>query len=120
MHLRLLGYWGSSGDTRFPDPAALIDAEWDAEERDDVGSYLRSGLVVRAFMGYSTCRLCWFAQNGSLELTDGVYAWPQGLAHYVTEHNVRLPHEFVEHMRTMEDALDAATIDPAWWLSQPR
>jgi len=120
MHLRLIGYWGSPADARFPDPAALVDSEWDASERDNVASYLQEGLVVRAFMGYSTCRVCGFAQNGSLELTDGVYAWPQGLAHYVAEHSVRLPQEFIDHVRTMEDKLDAASIDASWWLSQPR
>jgi hypothetical protein len=35
---------------------------------------------------------------GSLSiLTDGVYAWPSDLAHYVSVHHARLPVEFVTH-----------------------
>jgi len=35
---------------------------------------------------------------GRGELTDGVYMWPEGLAHYLEKHNVRLPQEFVDHV----------------------
>jgi hypothetical protein len=31
-------------------------------------------------------------------LTDGTYAWPATLAHYVKHHHVRLPAEFISHM----------------------
>ena len=31
-------------------------------------------------------------------LTDGVYAWPATLAHYVKHHHVRLAEEFISHM----------------------
>jgi hypothetical protein len=32
-------------------------------------------------------------------LTDGVWAWPEDLAHYVSRYHVRLPSAFVEHVR---------------------
>jgi len=35
---------------------------------------------------------------GRSDMTDGVYVWPEGLAHYVEHHNVRLPHQFVQHV----------------------
>jgi len=31
-------------------------------------------------------------------LTDGIYAWPATLAHYIKHHHVRLPDEFIAHM----------------------
>jgi hypothetical protein len=31
--------------------------------------------------------------------TDGRWVWPRDLAYYVGEYHVRLPQEFVEHMR---------------------
>jgi len=34
---------------------------------------------------------------GSREYWDGVWFWPEGLAHYVQCHDVRLPDEFVQH-----------------------
>jgi hypothetical protein len=55
-------------------------------------------------------------QNGSGEFTDGTYAWPEGLAHYVYDHKVRLPEEFVRHALRQQDELEAHGTDLAWWL----
>ena len=35
--------------------------------------------------------------NGHLDLCDEVWCWPNGLAHYVESHAIRLPDEFVAH-----------------------
>ena len=43
----------------------------------------------------------WVRRNGDSELTDGVFVWPEGLAHYVAVHDVRLPEEFIERSRSM-------------------
>ena len=34
---------------------------------------------------------------GCCTLTDGTYVWPEGLAHYVSEHAVRPPEGFIKH-----------------------
>lgn len=36
---------------------------------------------------------------GSKCLTDGNWVWPEGLAHYIEAHEVRLPDEFVDGMQ---------------------
>jgi hypothetical protein len=54
-------------------------------------------------MGYSFCRfVCGVADTemGGIDLHDGEWLWPQGLAHYVEHHSVRLPDEFIETMRS--------------------
>jgi hypothetical protein len=64
--------------------------------------YLRGGEVDAMYKGISYCR---FRKNGctpptnmgSCDLTDGVWIWPEGLAHYVEAHEVWLPDSFVEH-----------------------
>ena len=38
------------------------------------------------------------SKMGSLNFTDGVWAWPEGLSHYVDVHCVRLPSEFLNHL----------------------
>ena len=93
---RLIGYWRSEQHPEFPDPQSLVDATWDDDERHMLWAYLSSGTMVVSCMGLSPCRLCG-ADNGALEYTDGVYQWPEGLAHYVGEHGVRLPSEVVAH-----------------------
>jgi hypothetical protein len=40
--------------------------------------------------------------NGFREQSDGVWLWPEGLAHYVEKHGIRLPDEFVEHAAARE------------------
>ena len=106
--LILIGYWdGPSTCPGWPSVKEFVDAGWDAEERELVADYLRTGLVARRCMGYSPCRFCG-RNNGCLELTDGHFVWPDGLPHYVTDHDVRLPVCFVQHVLKMTDRLETA------------
>ena len=59
---------------------------------------------------------------GARVLSDGKYAWPEGLDHYVEKHNVRLPAAFVEHV--LREGLpevpdkhppEEMVYDFAWW-----
>lgn len=74
------------------------------------------------------------AGAGRSHLTDGVYVWPEGLAHYVELHNVHLPQEFVDHV--LENPLpeppegtyvhpymalaDRKLWEDGWWRGQAR
>ena len=63
----------------------------------EIGAYLRAG-KVSFFAGYSYCRFqCGGAGLRSRELTDGTWAWPEGLAHYEEVHKIKLRDEFVAH-----------------------
>ena len=103
---RLLGYWRLRRRyiisnfryqmLQWPNVTWLVDPDWREDERRRVGDYLQRGTRVNQQGGLSECRFC-ERHNGSAELTDGVYCWPEGLAHYVSEHDVRLPEEFVGH-----------------------
>ena len=114
MRLILIGYWKGPYAQEWPEPQRFVDPTWDVEERDDVVAYLRHGMVAGACMGFSECRFCG-VRNGNLELTDGVYVWPEGLAHYLAEHAVRLPPEFVDHIYKMRNELYESTVDEEWW-----
>jgi hypothetical protein len=76
-------------------------------DRRVVASYLERGRLVNQYRGLSQCRFCG-QSNGSAELTDGLYCWPEGLAHYVNEHEVRLPDEFTAHVHAHVHLLDDA------------
>jgi hypothetical protein len=116
--VRHIGYWRSAHHPDYPDPAQLVDDSWDQDERSTVVQFLSYGQIARAYMGYSNCRICSLQTNGSLEYTDGVYQWPQGLAHYVEEHAVRLPLEFIVHAVRKVDEAEAQQPTLDWWLSQ--
>lgn len=113
--VRRIGLWVSEQQPDLPDPQALVDSSWNPDEREDVASYLSQGTVARGYMGFSTCRICGFSRNGNLEFTDGVFLWPQGLAHYVSEHSVRLPPDIVNHARARLQEIESATVDESWW-----
>lgn len=115
--LLTIGYWGNDQHPDYPDPRTLIDESWDEAERFDVAHYLERQPVARAFMGYSPCRICG-RNNGDLELTDGTFIWPDGLAHYVRDHHVRLPAAFVRHVEQQSARWDYATGSTDWWLAQ--
>jgi hypothetical protein len=117
--VRLLGFWASPGSDGLPDPAVLVDAGWDEAERQWVADYLERGQVAASYMGGSRCRLC-ARLNGSRDLTDGAYLWPEGLAHYVLEHAVRLPAEFLAHIERRLERLDELERDGLWCRSNAK
>jgi hypothetical protein len=48
-------------------------------------------------------------------LTDGVYLWPEGLAHYVREHSVTLPADVLAHIERRQRELESLEVDRDWW-----
>jgi hypothetical protein len=110
-----VGNWRGPDEPEWPDVRDFVDPEWDAGERAIVSDYLRRGFVVRGFRGHSECRFC-SVPNGSLELTDGTYLWPEGLSHYVSEHDVRLPQPVLEHITSTLERFRGAQPDDSWWL----
>jgi hypothetical protein len=115
--LRLIGYWQSPVNYNWPKVEDFVDPNWDSEERELTINYLRAGAFARRFWGVSTCRFCG-AENGREELTDGEWLWPDGLAHYLAVHEVRLPHEFVAHARERYGRVREEEIDRSWWRAQ--
>jgi hypothetical protein len=105
--LLLVGLWadGEHLDTTaclgWIHPRHLQAPGWQADEKPRILAWLRGGAEWAGYMGQSRCRFAGCAAQGlgSTERTDGVWIWPEGLAHYVEEHDVRLPDAFLETMR---------------------
>jgi len=97
--MKIIGYWiRSLSDDDFPPPQELI-TDCDASTRNAIAEYLDAGLEFAAYRGVSWCRFFCDHPMGNRELTDGEWVWPEGLSHYVRDHNVRLPDEFVASVR---------------------
>jgi hypothetical protein len=98
--LRAIGYWIGSGNTELPHPQNFQDLNWNAIEKQMVIDYLQKGTIAIAYMGLSWCRFeCGELNMGASDLSDGIYCWPEGLVHYIEKHSVRLPEEFIEHIK---------------------
>ncbi|MFI7425895.1 hypothetical protein ACIBPB_02795 [Micromonospora sp. NPDC049836] len=120
MHtLRVIGYWRSEEHPEFPDPHDLVDTSWDDAEKRQVSWYLSQGTLARLYMGSSRCRICG-QMNGAMEYSDDTYTWPEGLAHYISDHSVRLPDEVVRHAIERNRQYQDAGRDAGWWLSVTR
>jgi hypothetical protein len=115
--LILIGYWSGERAPGWPSPEKFVDESWDPDTRDLIADYLRRGFVVRAYMGYSPCRICG-RNNGDLLLSDGTFVWPDGLVHYVTDHAVRLPDKFVSHALEEISSYESADWEESWWRGQ--
>lgn len=97
-----VGYWDEKND-----PHNQVDKSWDDTERNHVIAYLDSGRVKTRWRGSSNCRFCGQI-NGSVCLTDGIYMWPEGYSHYLQEHSVKPPQDFLEHFRATIKKLSIA------------
>lgn len=115
--LKRVGYWSHGElprrelrDRFLIHPGKLVDSNWEIERRAQIIHYLRYAPTVWHYRGLSHCRFgC--GQNGSGEKSDGEWLWPEGLAHYVEQHHVKLPDDFVAHMRQNAFAVPECGID---------
>jgi hypothetical protein len=100
-HMKLIGYWMRSlRDTEFFLPQEFV-AESPPDLRRLIAAYLDRGSLFNVYRGVSWCRFyCGFSAMGNRELSDGYFAWPEGLSHYVREHAVCLPEEFIQHVQS--------------------
>jgi len=102
--MKRVGYWKDGPVDWRPNPALLVDRAWaESDEGKAVIAYLKSPTVTvrEAYFGGSWCRFHCSrpdSQMGSRDMTDGTWIWPEGLVHYVEDHGVRLPAEFVAHV----------------------
>lgn len=66
----------------------------------EIAEYLRAApiLAVAPMVSYDVLDADRPLGTPSL-LTDGVWAWPSDLAHYVERHHLQVPGEFLDHMR---------------------
>lgn len=97
-----VGFWF---DPKHPDSTpglpkveTMVDTSWGTKERNIVISYLGTtvGLESIAYRGWSDCRICG-ESNGSCDETDGEWIWPSGFLHYIEDHNVKPPQDFIDH-----------------------
>lgn len=110
--LRRIGYWKASLRDDYPFPQELR-AEYAPGLGDKLATYLASGKFFKFYLGSSWCRFGCPGGNGSAEFTDGVWVWPEGLAHYVRHHPVALPPDFIRDATSANSPASAFRWPPA-------
>ena len=97
-----IGYWKNPQNPQLPDPTKIVTTYKNSTIKDKIVNYLKKASIFVCTDGFSFCRFqnCevdrW--QMGTDCLTDGKYLWPSGFHHYIQDHNVSIPKEFISHM----------------------
>lgn len=132
----MIGYWHpihpsdiNTTTIQFPDPRKLVDVSWCPDSRDQIINYLKNAIVYCTEMDYAYNRFTNLRDEdmGCRELTDGIWMWPEGLYVYVEKYKIKLPEEFVSHMKAndfvvpsnIDDSLQdvyAVNFDFSFWI----
>lgn len=96
MKIKTVGYWKSRYELDLPNVLDFVDSSWSGLEKESVIKYLRNGQVVKRYRGYSNCRIC-EKLNGTTCHGDGTWQWPEGFLHYIIDHGVKPPQEFIDY-----------------------
>lgn len=79
-----------------------IDVDWNPEDRNLLIDYLKHApIAIAAQTQKVKCGLCEEKVNSSSYRSDGELLWHDSLAHLIEKHSFVLPHNFVEHIRSM-------------------
>lgn len=93
-----VGYWNDKPfEERFIYPQEVV-SEKKLPDMLKLADYVAKGNSAIAWKGYSACRIC-DKILGTRCLTDGAYIWPEKLEHYIVEHDIFLPQEFIDHAK---------------------
>jgi len=117
IHLNYVGYWSHDYDDEIT-PSFLVGDFHEVQKRNIV-KYLRSGIRGIEFQGYARCRFecnaSYSKEMGNTDFSDGLWIWPEGLAHYVEAHNLLLPQTFISHMKESNFELKLPSSDFCAW-----
>lgn len=100
-----IGYWRYTKDSTDTRPWPEENSWKDSEENkllviqflNQCNNPTNKSVGQISYKGFSSCRIC-NKINGTLDIFDEKYCWPNGLVHYVKIHNVDLPKEFVDYI----------------------
>lgn len=95
--LKAIGYWKSDNYPELPDPEFLVEEDFTISANKAICEYLENSIEIAHYRGFSFCRFdCKIIPPGVSDNTDGEFIFPSGLIHYVRDHKVQLPDEFVQ------------------------
>lgn len=95
-----IGFWSDSKYTATADrpwPVATVGQTKDVREFVDKLERVEKITPAKHYRGMSTCRIC-KQMNGSKEYNTDQWTWPEGYLHYIKDHGVEVPFEFVNYI----------------------
>ena len=101
MNLKTVGFYHLTPLAQRREELRALRRDSPDARKDAILNYLESGVLCAATPGIEedVLRDPPVSIGPPDVLTDGVWAWPRTLAHYVRQHHIALPDEFMEHMK---------------------
>jgi hypothetical protein len=98
------GFWYSKDEPNLPKPKQMREtSEWVSRGKPRKFFILLSRVERKArckgCKGSSICRIC-KNRNGSCTFFYKNWEWPDGLMHYIKNHNVKPSREFIQFIET--------------------
>lgn len=82
------------------DVSEYVDKTWFPPDKDKLIEYLKkSPYMIASSNQLEKCSDCNEKINTLLFRSDGLFCWPDNLAHDVEKHSFRIPNRFVAHIR---------------------
>ena len=105
MHMeKKIGFWAPPDE--YPDVQKEAGNPWGKDNPLQLGAAVwhltGAGKAVVHYKGMAQCRLCG-KSLGSADMSDGAYCWPEGYEHYLMEHGVKPPDDFLAHVERLND-----------------
>ena len=99
------GYWKykTKKESLLYSIEAWTDEEWSLNDIGKIVKYLNNAPITLTVtpLGDLICIYCGKNLGESSRIhSDGIWVWPSSLPHFVRCHNVCLPDEFVDHIRS--------------------
>jgi hypothetical protein len=97
------GLWRQECDGfRFPECPSIEDfvSENSLPDTSKILTFLSNAPLVSVFGTRHKCLRCGASLPVGMR-SDGVFAWPLDLPHYVEQHGVVLPNRFADHIRNL-------------------
>jgi len=94
------GFWRSTYEQELPMPVACDDPWAGQDVFIDQLEAVEASSETISYRGWSTCRICG-CSNGSREYQAPGATWPEGLKHYITDHNVVPSQAFVDYISSV-------------------
>lgn len=102
-----IGYWkGPWEDQNLPDPRDFVGPIGpDDADRAFVVQRLKGAATLTSWRGFSTCRICGKGLGTQCRTFDGTWVFPEKFEHYIEEHGLTLPQEFIDHLKGVPENL---------------
>jgi len=102
---------------KYIDPSKLIDKDfWMKYNKSETILYLKNGTPIKWYRGFSSCRICGKIL-GVHERTDGVWYWPDQFEHYIENHDIRIPEDFLNNLSKVKFNTEKRQLelDESYW-----